>query len=401
VEIEWSDHDVVLDPAREGDTGAPPRATRGASAPKLPSIVAVSLIALVFVVLGLTRGAATKGDAGQRAETTPSTSPSEEASSLAGTSRSSSDLFATEGRSNVRVIGQLDAPVLGVEIDAIAISTGFDGRLVAVDLDSGIVTRSRIRAGNFVTVDGSLAIQTGCGGWQIIEVPSFDSGRELVGCDSYRPAAQLGGDVVFFTRVDTGGPGDLLMSDGRGGLTSVGIDDLAPESLVSVTDGRLLLETESGEIVWTDSETGVTELYVEGELLAARPHGVLWTRSCEEGGRCEVWFGTPDDPFLSMFVVDSYHSNLPVRLNHDASRAVFFKEDNVLRVLTIETGHARELPNPGVSAGLATWSPDGLWLLEESKAVVIALNTLNGRSVEFAGVPGDVSPGWIAMLAKP
>jgi hypothetical protein len=170
---------------------------------------------------------------------------------------------------------------------------------------------------------------------------------------------------------------------------------------VSVTDGRLLLETESGEIVWTDSETGVTELYVEGELLAARPHGVLWTRSCEEGGRCEVWFGTPDDPFLSMFVVDSYHSNLPVRLNHDASRAVFFKEDNVLRVLTIETGHARELPNPGVSAGLATWSPDGLWLLEESKAVVIALNTLNGRSVEFAGVPGDVSPGWIAMLAKP
>jgi hypothetical protein len=401
VDIEWSSHDVVQDAAREGDIGAPPRATPGASAPKLPSMVAVGVIALVFVVLGLTGGAATEDEAGERAERTPSTSPREEESSLAGTSRSSSDSSAAERGPNVRVIGQLDAPVLGVEIDAIAVSTGFDGRLVAVDLNSGIVTRSRVRAGSFVTVDGSLAIQTGCGGWQIIEVPSFDSGRELVGCDSYRPAAQLGGDVVFFSRVDTGGPGDLLMSDGRGGLTSVGIDDLAPESLVSVTNGRLLLETESGEIVWTDAETGVTELYVEGELLAAGPDGVLWTRSCEEGGRCEVWFGTPDDPFLSMFVVDSFHSGLPVRLNYDASRAVFFKEDDVLRVLTIETGHARELLNPGVSAGVATWSPDGLWLLEESKAIVIALNTLTGKSVEFAGVPGDVSPGWIAMVGKP
>jgi hypothetical protein len=401
VDVEWSDHDVVLDPTWEGEAGAPRQATTTGDAPGLSLVPAATLIALVFVLLGLAGRGATNNATEQRTEPTASTLHPEEASSLSGQGESSLLSPAAERRSNVRVIGQLDAPVLGVEVDAIAVSTDFDGRLVALDLDSGVVTRSRIRTGSFVTIDGRLAIQTGCGGWRIIDLPSFSNGPELVSCDSYRPTGQLGGDAVFFTRVNTGGPGDLLMSDGEGGLTTVRIDNLAPESLVSVTNGRLLLETESGEIVWADAETGATELYVEGDLLAGGPQGILWTRSCEQGGRCEVRFGTPDDPWLSMFVVDAFHSGLSVRLNHDGSRAVFFKEDDVLRILTIETGHARELPNPGVSPRTATWSPDGLWLVEESRTTVLALNTLNGRSVEFVGVPGDVSPGWIAMVEKP
>ena len=155
------------------------------------------------------------------------------------------------------------------------------------------------------------------------------------------------------------------------------------------------------EVVWIDPATGASGVYAKGQLLAAQPGGALWTRSCEPSQQCEVWFGTPADAKVHRFVVDRFDGDLPVRLNRDATRAVFFKEDDVLRIVTTETGHARELKNPGINWSRATWSPDGLWLLDPDGAIVVALNTLNGRSRQFRGVPGDVSPGWLALIDNP
>lgn len=296
-----------------------------------------------------------------------------------------------------RAFAAFDGPVLGVDVGASVVSTDFDGRLFALDLDTGILTRSQIRTGNFVTVAGRLAVQNGCGGWEVIDVPRFTVSAELIGCSSFLPIDQVGAEALVFAETEPSPNQDLLFDDGDGGLVRIQLGDHPASSVVTVAGGRVLLEQPGGELVWLDPETNTIESYANGRLLAAGPGAVLWTDSCDPEGTCVVWFGRPDNPKIHLFAVDSFDVDLPTRINPDGSRAVFFKTQGVLRIVSTETGHAREVKNPGVSATGSTWSPDGLWLLETSGGNIVALNTLNGRSVEFEGVPGDLSPGWIAL----
>lgn len=364
------------------DSPVPPEA-----AASQPAFVRLALIAALVIIAGLLIAAQnTTEDLLTPQTTEPQTSSS--------TTPPTSTLPSAPG---TRAIARFDGQVLGVGVGASLVSTDFDGRLFALDLDSGILTRSQIRTGNFVTLAGQLVVQNGCGGWQIIDVPSFTPTGELIGCSSYLPGAQLGAETMFFAEPDSGEDQNVLINDGNGGLAVVQLDGDLPSSVATVSDGRLLIDRPGNEMIWIDPITNETESYANGQLLAAGPGGILWSNSCDSSGTCLVWFGSPEDSQLRQFVVKPFDLDRPTRINPKGSRAVFFKSDDVLRIVTTETGHAREIANPGISAANATWSPDGLWLLETSGANIVALNTLNGRSLEFEGVPGDFSPGWIAL----
>lgn len=388
VDFDWSDQNAVVHPEWEGGPDAPGPATKVARF----SWFTVAAVATLMLLVG---GLFVAG----RSATEDLAAPDTTEPAIDATSTTTTSTVPTS--SNTRVVAQFDAPVLGVELGAIAISTDFDGVLLALDLDTGILTRSRIRTGSFVTIGGQLAIQTGCGGWRSVELPSMTEGTDLIGCGSYQPFGRLGAEALFFTRPDSGGLDEVLVYDGENGLLPVVLPEAITSEVVTVVDGRVLFEGADDEITMIDPATGESSVYARGQLLAAQPGGVLWTRSCESSQQCEVWFGTPDDARVHLFVVDQFDADLPVRLNPEGTRAVFFKEDDVLRIVTTETGHARELKDPGINWSTATWSPDGLWLLEPDGATVSALNTLNGRFRLFRGVPGDVSPGWLAMIEKP
>lgn len=289
-----------------------------------------------------------------------------------------------------------DGPVLDVSIGAIMISTDFDGRITALELDSGNVTRTPIRTSAFVTVDGQLVVQTGCGAWQTVEVPEFTLGEQLIGCGSYQPAEQRGADVVFFTDIGPSGAREVVVADGGGGIGAAN-PAVAPWPYKTAADGRVLVQATESELAWVEPTSGDSLNYADGRLIESGPGGVLWA-DCETSTNCGVWFGTPQHARVHRYAVDSSDGEFLARINNKGSRAVFFLEDDVLRIVTLETGHAREVANPGIGWSTATWSPDGLWLLDPVDADVVALNTLNGRTARFEGVPGDASPGWVALV---
>lgn len=303
---------------------------------------------------------------------------------------------------NIRVIDRFEAPVLEVLTGAIAISTDFDGRITALELDSGVVTRTSIRTGAFVTVDGELVVQTGCGAWRTVKIPEYTLGHDLIGCGSYQPIGQRGADVVFFARPDPDGVGvrDVLISDGDGGVLAATVAEAATGAYATVSDGRVLIQGPDSELVWVQTGSGESTHYARGTLIESGPGGVLWA-DCETSTTCEVWFGTPEQARVNRFAIQSRGGEFLARINDGGSRAVFFLEDEILRIVTLETGHAREVENPGIHWSTATWSPDGLWLLGPKGTDVVALNTLNGRTIRFDGQPGDVSPGWVALIEGP
>lgn len=383
---EASDDAVVVSPEWDMAADAPLPANAPHQNSAFPRIAAALMLAILAALIIATRAPSTDGAAPSTRSPTSSvaSSPAETTSTL-------------PSAPGTRAFVQFDGQVLGVDVGASLVSTDFDGRLFALDLDSGILTRSRVRTGNYVTISGRLAVQNGCGGWQIVDVPSFATSQELIGCDSYQPLGQLGAETMFFARPDSDSAENVLVDDGNGGLATVRLATHPPSSIATYFGGRVLINRNDAELMWVDPATDEVERYADGKLLAASPGGVLWSDSCGSDGRCRVWFGTPDDARLHQFVVEPFNLDQPVRITADGSRAVFFKPNDVLRIVTTETGHARELPNPGLSPDTATWSPDGLWLLQTSGADIIALNTLNGRVVEFEGIPGDFSPGWIAL----
>lgn len=299
----------------------------------------------------------------------------------------------------VRVLAQLDAPVLGVEVGAVAISTDFDGRIVVLDLDTGQLTRTPIRTGRFVTVRDRLFAQTGCGGWQEVVLSSFSVGGDLLGCGSYQPHPTHGGEAFFFTRPNGRTSTEVVILGEDGQMLAAELEGFGPADIATSSAGRVLVETVDERLVWVDLTTGEESLYANGQLIEATPSGILWT-DCGDVERCDVRFGTVDDPRILRFFVEPFGGERQVRLNAAGTRAVFFKDDGILRIITLETGHAREVANPGIDWATSSWSPDGLWLLDPEGSRIVALNTLNGRSLDFAAVPGDVSPGWVALMER-
>ncbi len=385
---ETSDDAVVVSPEWDMAADAPAPANAPHQKSTFPRIAAALMLAILAALIIATRASSMDRAAPSTPSPTSSVAPSP--------AETTSTLPSAPG---TRAFAQFDGQVLGVDVGASLVSTDFDGRLFALDLDSGVLTRSRVRTGNFVTISGRLAVQNGCGGWQIVDIPSFATSQELIDCDSFQPLGQLGAETLFFARPD-GDPDaaeNILVDDGNGGLAAIRLATHPPSSIATYSSGRVLINRDDDELVWVDPATDEVESYAEGKLLAASPSGVLWSDACGPDGRCHVWFGTQDDARLHQFVVEPFNLDQPVRINADGSRAVFFKPDGVLRIVTTETGHARELPNPGITPDTATWSPDGLWLLQTSGANIVALNALNGRVVEFEGIPGDFSPGWIAL----
>lgn len=381
-----SEDSVVVSPEWDLGDEAPVVANERRQGPAFRNVAAALVLAILVALVVAAQASDEDVAAPSTAATTSAAPPSP--------GETTSTLPSAPG---TRAFARFDGRVLGVDVGASVVSTDFDGRLFALDLDSGILTRSLVRTGNFVTVSGRLAVQNGCGGWQIIDIPSFTASQELIDCNSYHPLGQLGAETFFFTRPDPDSGQEILVDDGNGGLASVRLATDPPSSVATYSGGRLLINRDDAELLWVDPATDEVEKYADGKLLAASPGGVLWSDACGTNDVCRIWFGTQDDARLHQFVVQPFDLDRPTRLNPDGSRAVFFKPDDVLRIVTTETGHARELPNPGITPDTATWSPDGLWLLQPSGAQIVALNTLNGRVVEFEGIPGDFSPGWIAL----
>jgi len=292
---------------------------------------------------------------------------------------------------------RFDGPVLGVAVGAVAISTDFDGRITALDLDSGVVTRTSIRTGAFVTVNGKLVVQTGCGGWRTVDIPEYTLGDNLIGCGSYKPVGQRGADAFFFARPDPSGAGEVLIADGQGGVVATILAGVATSAYATVSDDQVLIQAADSQLVWIQTSSGEPRRYTDGELIESGPGGVLWA-DCAASTECEVWLGTPERARLNRYAIQSGNGQFQARINDLGTRAVFFLEDDILRIVTLETGHARQVENPGIDWATATWSPDGLWLLDTLGTEVIAFNTINGRTVRFDGIPGDVSPGWIALI---
>ncbi len=312
------------------------------------------------------------------------------------------DRTSEVGRGSIpssRVVARTDGPVLGVPIGATAVSTDFDGRITTLALDSGVVTRTSIRTGAFVKVDDQLVVQTGCGAWQIVEIPGYTLGDHLIGCGSYQPINQRGSDVVFFGARNRDGVREVVMADGDGGVVQA-TPEVTPAAYGTASRGQMLIQSTDSELVWFQTSSGDSRHYANGTLIEAGPGGVLWS-DCGAAPSCDVWFGTPEQARVSRFAVESSDGEYFARINDSGTRAVFFLEEEILRVVTIETGHAREVENPGIDWSTATWSPDGLWLLDPMGRDVVAFNTLNGRTVRFDGVPGDVSPGWVAVMEDP
>jgi hypothetical protein len=304
----------------------------------------------------------------------------------------------SDDRFRWRVDRDADGPLLGVPTGATMISTDFDGWITAVGLDAGSITRTEIRTGSFVTVGGTLVVQTGCGAWRMVDLPDFTLGDELIDCGSYKPIGQRGANVALFERTGSSGRSEILVASGDGEVTALGPTDVAPSAYGAVSAGRVLVEAAGDELVWIQAAGGEPTHYADGRLIASGPAGVLWT-SCGTPSSCDVWFGTPDQSRVHRFAFFDHRTDeLLARMNRTASRAVFFLPDGALRILSLETGYAREIENPGIRWATASWSPDGLWLLDPTGPEIIALNTLNGHTVRFDGVPGDVSPGWVAVI---
>ena len=351
------------------------------------AVVIVSLGLTIFLMAG-----------GQEPQASPSQSLAP--NSAPETQREPSSASKGDTGPNFEVVAQFDGPILNVPMAATAISTDFDGRLTALDLDSGVVTRTAIRTGAFVKAGKQLVVQTGCGAWQVVEIPEYTLGDQLIGCGSYRPIKQRGADAVFFASLGPDGESEVVMADGDGGVVDTTMADVEPLAYVTASQGRVLIQAADSHLVWFQTRTGESTHYTDGTLIEAGPGGALWS-DCETWPSCAVWFGTPEQARVNRFMIESRDGEFLARINDSGSRAVFFLEDETLRIITLETGHAREVENPGIEWSTATWSPDGLWLLDPMGRDVVALNTLNGRTVRFDGVPGDVSPGWIALIADP
>lgn len=295
---------------------------------------------------------------------------------------------------------QPGGPVLGMSVDAIAVSTDFEGRIVALDLDSGRVTRTPIRTGTFVSVDGRLVVQTGCGGWQLLDPTTLTPSRDLIGCGPYHPVGQRGADVNLFARSDRDSAGELLIADGEGGMLAAVLPDVEISTIAAISEARLLIDDGTGQLHWIEPATGASTAYVEGRLIEAGPGGVLWL-ACDGPAGCEVWFGTADEPRIRRLAVEPSGEVPVARLDDRGTRAVFFEADDALRIVELDGGRERRVENPGIRWSTSTWSPDGRWLLDPQGPVVLALDAIDGRVVRFDGVPGDVSPGWVAVIERP
>ena len=294
-----------------------------------------------------------------------------------------------------------DGPMLRYRVGQTMIATSTEGTLLALDLDSGVLTTTEISTDHFVTVDEQLIVQTSCGGWQTVDVTSYTLGRPLIGCGSYLPHRPRGSETMMFTQADS--DHDILIASEDSRMLSVSLSSPPSyplSSIAAVSGTRLLVESTDDGLVWLDPTSGDTERYTSGELIEASPGGVLWT-DCPPTGRCDVWIGTPDEPRLSRIWLASVQHRFPARLNSDASRAVFFKDDDVLRVITLETGNSRELENPGIGWSTATWSTDGLWLVDARGATIVALNLINGEVVRIEDLPYDPSLQSVALIASP
>jgi hypothetical protein len=294
-----------------------------------------------------------------------------------------------------------DGPLLGYEVSQTMIATSTEGTLLALDLDSGVLITTEIFTDHFVTVGERLIVRTPCGGWQAVDMTSYTLDEPLIGCGSYLPYRPRGAETMMFTRSDS--DHDILIADDDSRMLSVSLSSRPSYSLSSiaaVSGTRLLAESTVDGLVWLDPTSGETENYSSGGLIEATAGGVLWT-DCPPTGRCDVWIGTPDEPRLSRIWLASVQRHFPARLNSDASRAVFFKEGDVLRIITLETGNSREVENPGIDWNTATWSTDGLWLVDARGATIVALNTLNGDVVRIEDLPYDPSLRAVALIASP
>lgn len=388
---EWEHDGLVAEPHRPDATG-----------PNVGLAIGIALFALVGLLIGAGLLGTEFASSPQTSMTTTTVAPTTSSTTL----DPNNPAPPTTGvlGPGLRIINVLPAPVLGVESGLVTVSTDFDGRLVVVDLDTGAMTRTPIRTGRFVEFDSRILVQNGCGGWQELDFANFALGPEVIECGSYRPLGQLGAKTRAFTA-----PNDpsFLVIDGLGGLRRVTLPQFDVDGLADMGGFVALQLSDLG--VTFDPETLEVSPDGAARLLAVADHDLLWT-DCELGTSCGLWLWSTRDFGSTRLPIDPNVRELPVRLasagfptrQGEAARAVFFDdEQNVLHILDLSTGQMAIVDNPGLRYSRASWSPDRHWLVDTTGRTVTALDVRDGSVVEFDQVPGDVSPGWVAIVENP
>lgn len=390
---EWEHDGLVAEPHRPDSTG-----------PNVGLAIVVALVALFGLLLGA-------GLLGTESASSPQTSTTTTTTTVAPTTTSTTPdpdnpASPTTGilGPGLRIVNVLPAPVLGEESEAVTISADFDGRLVVVDLDTGAVTRTPIRTGSFVEFDRRILVQTGCGGWQEVDLANFALGPEIIDCGSYQPLQQLGAKTRGFTA-----PNDpsFLVVDGLGGLRRVTLPHLDEDGLADISGFDALQLSNLG--VTFDPDTLEVRPDGTARLLAVADHDLLWT-DCGLVTSCGLWLWSSRDFASSRLPIDPNVRELPVRLasagfparQGEVARAVFFDADQeVLHILDLSTGQMAIVDNPGIRYSNASWSPDRHWLVDTTGRTVTALDVRDGSVVEFEAVPDDVSPSRLAVVDRP
>ena len=73
-------------------------------------------------------------------------------------------------------------PVLGEPVGAVLVGTGHDGRIAALDLDTGELRRGEDRIQGAVVHRGTPVVDDGCGSWSVLDVETLTLGPELTPC---------------------------------------------------------------------------------------------------------------------------------------------------------------------------------------------------------------------------
>ena len=386
----------VLDPLGAGTN---PRPTLQEAEPEPPRRTVTFITAVVALAVLALAGRSFAGRVAGDEDTAPPTAaiPGDEISASTSTQAPPSTTTSRPGR----FVDGLPGPLFENEIGAFLVSTNFDGRIIAVDLDTSELIASRIRTGSFIVFDGRLLTQTGCGGWTTVNLPTMSFGEEVIGCGDYQPLAQTGGATSMFAQHDPSGPSSVLIADGTGGTIEV-VADVATSVFTPLAhEQRLLLDVPGAGLVWFDGSTGLTEPYADGQLIGAGATGVVWS-TCTADLECSSWFGTPSEPRSVQLDIDLAPGTGVARLAPNGSVAIFFPNSGTtVQVIDLATGISTRIEGAGIDGTGSDWSPDGRWIFDQADDQVRSLELATGRTVDFTAVPGDVSPGWLSLIAKP
>lgn len=294
-------------------------------------------------------------------------------------------------------------PVLGEEVGAVLVSVGTNGRLQALDLDTGEVTLSDVEGRNGVVVfEGQLVVADQCRAWSVLDPLTLDSIRPLTECGFDTWTHPVTAFVDYSSGVSPYGFGRMLVGDGSGGVIEVQMPEIESAYPTHFSSGMVLWDVAGAGMVRQDATTGELTSYADGRLIMAVADTILW-QTCVVDLTCTTWLGTPSEPQARNVTTALPQGYRVSSLAPDGTKAIL-SEVNTGRteIVDLNTGAIIELP-VWLEGYDASWTPDGHWIVAQnysgSAAGVRAISTLDGSVRDLPGVA--VGRGPLAIVEKP